>query len=100
MTREDELFGKVKILTKRNEELYEKYCELLKERAEKKDIVRDSDVQMMKAIVHNKVLLMVILSKLGMEDDEIDTLNQKIYKSLNESIEELLQDDMDDENEN
>ena len=91
MTKEDELFEKVKLLNQQNQELYEKYCALLK------DKVRNADVDMMKAIVHNKVLLMVILSKLGMEDDEIDKLNVTIYDALEKSIEEYLNGDKNEE---
>lgn len=93
MTKEDELFEKVKLLNQQNQELYEKYCALLK------DKVRNADVDMMKAIVHNKVLLMVILSKLGMEDDEIDKLNVTIYDALEKSIEEYLNGNKDEKEE-
>ena len=84
MTREDELFEEVKLLNRQNIDIYEKYCSLLK------DKVRNADVDMMKAIVHNKVLLMVILSKLGMEDDEIDELNVKVYNALDKEIEKFI----------
>lgn len=84
MTREDELFEEVKLLNQQNIEIYEKYCALLKEK------VRNADVEMMRTIVHNKVLLMVILSKLGMEDDEIDELNVKIYNALDKEIEKFI----------
>ena len=93
MTKEDELFEKVKLLNQQNQELYEKHCALLK------DKVRNADVDMMKAIVHNKVLLMVILSKLGMEDDEIDKLNVTIYDALEKSIEEYLNGNKDEKEE-
>lgn len=46
----------------------------------------NNDLLLMKSIVHNKVLLMVILSKLGMEDKEIDDLNKKIYDNLEKEI--------------
>ncbi len=49
--------------------------ELLKE-------ITDNDLLLMKSIVHNKVLLMVILSKLGMEYKEIDDLNNNIEKEI------------------
>ena len=47
-----------------------------------------NDVQIMRAIIHNKILLNVIMSKLGMEDDEIDRINQRIYDSLDKLVEE------------
>lgn len=48
------------------------------------------EIEIMKAIVHNKILLMVILSKLGMEDDEIDELNVKVYNALDKEIEKFI----------
>lgn len=84
MTREDELFEEVKLLNRQNIDIYERYCALLKEK------VRNADVEMMRTIVHNKVLLMVILSKLGMEDDEIDELNAKVYNALDKEIEKFI----------
>lgn len=91
MSKEDELFEEVKLLNQQNIEIYEKYCALLKEK------VRNADVEMMRAIVHNKVLLMVILSKLGMEDDEIDTLNKTIYDTLDKSMNDFLKGDNNEE---
>lgn len=85
MSGEDELFEKVKILNQQNIEIYEKYCALLKKQTS------DTDVTLMKAIVHNKVLLMVILSKLGMEDEEIDNLNERIYTTLDERIKDFAE---------
>lgn len=78
----DELFEKLKLVNQMNEEIYEKYCALLKAKT------RDADVSLMKAIIHNKVLLMVILSKLGMKDDEIDKLSQTIYNTLDKEMNE------------
>lgn len=57
----------------------------------------EKEIEIMKAIVHNKILLMVILSKLGMEDDEIDKLNVTIYDALEKSIEEYLNGDKNEE---
>lgn len=87
----DELFEKLKLVNQMNEEIYEKYCALLKAKT------RDADVSLMKAIIHNKVLLMVILSKLGMEDDEIDKLNQTIYNTLDKEMNENDTDGSNDE---
>ena len=56
------------------------------------------EIEIMKAIVHNKILLMVILSKLGMEDDEIDKLNKTIYDALEKSIEEYVNGDKNENN--
>lgn len=84
MSREDELFEEVKLLNKQNIEIYEKYCNLLKEKS--KNTSTKNEIEIMKSIVHNKVLLMVILSKLGMEDKEIDDLNKKIYDNLEKEI--------------
>ena len=55
------------------------------------------EIELMKAIVHNKILLMVILSKLGMEDDEIDKLNKEIYEALDKSINEFINGERDEE---
>lgn len=55
------------------------------------------EIEIMKAIVHNKILLMVILSKLGMEDDEIDELNAKIYNALDKEIEKFINGESNDE---
>ena len=57
------------------------------------------EIEIMKAIVHNKILLMVILSKLGMEDEEIDKLNVTIYDALEKSIEEYVNGDKNEEEE-
>lgn len=57
----------------------------------------NKEIEIMKAIVHNKVLLMVILSKLGMEDDEIDTLNKTIYDTLDKSMNDCLKGENNDE---
>ena len=94
MTREDELFEEVKLLNQQNIEIYERYCNLLKEKNEK-DF--EENVQLMRATVHNKILLMVILSKLGMEDDEIDTLNKTIYDTLDKSMNDFLKGDNNEE---
>ena len=56
----------------------------------------EREIEIMKAIVHNKVLLMVILSKLGMEDDEIDKLNKTIYDALEKSITEFIKGEKDE----
>lgn len=53
--------------------------------------------ELMKAIIHNRVLLCVVLSKLGMEDDEIDNLNKTIANSMEEEVEKIKKGD-DDEN--
>ena len=47
-------------------------------------------LELMRAIIHNKVLLMVILSKLGMEDDEIDKLCKDIYDALDKDLDNFL----------
>ena len=49
--------------------------------------------EIMKAVTHNRVLLCVILSKLGMEDNEIDDLN----KTICETMEKLIKQDMGEE---
>ena len=87
MSREEELFEMVKLLNKQNIEIYEKYCNLLKEKNEK-DF--EQNIQLMRATVHNKILLMVILSKLGMEDAEIDELNAEVYNTLDKEIEKFI----------
>lgn len=86
MSREDELFEEVKLLNRQNIDIYERYCNLLKSQNEK-DLKQN--IELMRAIVHNKVLLMVVLSKLGMEDDEIDKLNTSIANSMEEEVEKL-----------
>lgn len=48
-----------------------------------------SEVHLMKAIIHNKVLLMIILSKLGMSEDEIDEVNATIYNEMDKAFEEV-----------
>lgn len=94
MTREDELFEEVKLLNRQNIDIYERYCNLLKSQNEK-DLKQN--IELMRAIVHNKILLMVILSKLGMEDDEIDTLNKTIYDTLDKSMNDFLKGDNNEE---
>ena len=39
-------------------------------------------VTLQKVEIHNQVLLMTVLSILGMEDDDIDDLNEKIVKNI------------------
>lgn len=95
MSREEELFEMVKLLNKQNIEIYEKYCNLLKEKNEK-DF--EQNTQLMKAIIHNKILLMVILSKLGFEDAEIDKLNADIYNALDKEIDNFGKEKEKDEN--
>lgn len=95
MTREEELFEMVKLLNKQNIEIYEKYCNLLKEKNEK-DF--EQNIQLMRATVHNKILLMVILSKLGFEDAEIDELNADIYNALDKEIDNFGKEKEKDEN--
>ena len=58
------------------------------------------EIEIMKAIVHNKILLMVILSKLGMEDDEIDKLNKTVYDALDKSIKEFINGEQNEESGN
>ena len=55
------------------------------------------NVELMKAIIHNRVLLAVILSKLGMEDNEIDTLNQTIDNSMEKEFNKLMRDSKNEE---
>jgi hypothetical protein len=95
MSREEELFEMVKLLNKQNIEIYEKYCNLLK--AKKEDDF-EQNIQLMRATVHNKILLMVILSKLGMEDAEIDKLNVDIYNALDKEIDNFGKENEKDEN--
>lgn len=45
--------------------------------------------ELMKAIIHNRVLMCVILSNLGMQDDEIDKLNTSIANSMEEEVEKI-----------
>lgn len=54
--------------------------------------------ELMKAIIHNRVLLCVVLSKLGMEDNEIDKLNTSIANSMEKEIEKLKRGDKDESN--
>ena len=49
--------------------------------------------ELMKAIMHNRVLLCVVLSKLGMENQEIDQLNINIANSMEEEVEKIKKDD-------
>lgn len=44
---------------------------------------------LMKAIIHNRVLMCVILSHLGMQDDEIDQLNINIANSMKSELEKF-----------
>lgn len=71
------------------EEIFENINKINKQRLETIDNLLDSNLEVMKAVVHNKVLLMVILSKLGFEDSEIDKLNQDIYDSLEQNIKDF-----------
>lgn len=87
MGREDELFEEVKLLNRQNIDIYERYCNLLKSQNQKE---LKHNIELMRAIIHNKVLLTVILSKLGMEDDEIDELNVKVYNALDKEIEKFI----------
>ena len=57
----------------------------------------EKEIELMKAIIHNKILLMVILSKLGMEDNEIDELNQTIYNGMDKFINEYINGGKDEE---
>ena len=91
MSREEELLEIVKLLNKKNDELYQKYTNLLKQRIEENEKSND---EIMKAIIHNKALMCVVLSKLGMENDEIDKLNTTIY----ETIEKLVKEEIGEEN--
>ena len=45
-------------------------------------------VTLQKVEIHNQVLLMAVLSILGMEDDDIDDLNDKIVKNIEKMWEE------------
>lgn len=71
------------------EEIFEDINQINKQRLETIDNLLDSNLELMKAVVHNKVLLMVILSKLGLEEEEIDQLNQNIYDTLEKKINDL-----------
>jgi len=53
--------------------------------------------ELMKAIIHNRVLLCVVLSKLGMGDDEIDNLNKTIANSMESELEKLKKSESNDE---
>lgn len=44
---------------------------------------------LMESIIHNRVLLCVVLSKLGMSDDEIDNLNKTIANSMEDEFEKI-----------
>ena len=57
----------------------------------------EKEIELMKAIIHNKILLMVILSKLGMKDDEIDSLNQTIYNGMDIFLDEYINGGKDEE---
>ena len=46
--------------------------------------------ELMKAIIHNRVLLCVVLAKLGMEDNEIDKLNTSIANSMEKKLNMVL----------
>jgi hypothetical protein len=56
--------------------------------------------ELMKAIMHNRVLLCVVLSKLGMENQEIDQLNINIANSMEEEVEKIKKDDKNGEFDN
>lgn len=71
------------------EEIFENINQINKQRLETIDNLLDSNLELMKAVVHNKVLLMVILSRLGFEDSEIDKLNQDVYDTLEKNIKDL-----------
>lgn len=45
-------------------------------------------VTLQKVEIHNQVLLMTVLSQLGMKDKDIDRLNEKIVKNIEEMWEE------------
>lgn len=54
--------------------------------------------ELMKAIIHNRVLMCVILSHLGMQDDEIDKLNTSIANSMEEEVEKIKKGDKNENN--
>lgn len=54
--------------------------------------------ELMKAIIHNRVLMCVILSHLGMQDDEIDKLNTSIANSMEEEVEKIKKGDKNESN--
>ena len=54
--------------------------------------------ELMKAIIHNRVLMCVILSHLGMQDDEIDQLNINIANSMEKEVEKIKKGDKDENN--
>ena len=54
--------------------------------------------ELMKAIMHNRVLLCVVLSKLGMENQEIDQLNINIANSMEEEVEKIKKGDKNENN--
>lgn len=53
--------------------------------------------ELMKAIIHNRVLLAVVLSKLGMDEKEIDNLNKVIANSMESELEKLMGGKQDEE---
>lgn len=73
----------IELVLKENEYLKEKLFERTNTIELEKMIVTLQKVE-----IHNQVLLMTILSQLGMKDKEIDKLNKRIVKNLEEMWEE------------
>jgi len=71
------------------EEIFENINQINKQRLETIDNLLDSNLEIMKVVVHNKVLLTLIMARLGFEDDEIDKINQEVYDSLEQNIKDL-----------
>ena len=68
------------------EEIFENINQINKQRFRKNCNLLDSNLELMKAIIHNKVLLTLIMARLGFENDEIDKINQEVYDLLDEEI--------------
>lgn len=68
------------------EKIFENINQINKQRFRKNCNLLDSNLELMKAIIHNKVLLTLIMARLGFENDEIDKINQEVYDLLDEEI--------------
>lgn len=46
--------------------------------------------EIMKMLLHNQLLLMKILEKLGMSGEDIYDMNKQLYKDIEKAVEEYL----------
>lgn len=47
-------------------------------------------IEVMRAIIHNRILLDVILAQLGMDEDKIDELNKTIEENMQKEFEKVI----------